>query len=116
MADEQQWQRGATEPWPGQRRLPVAEFMNAGLLMEINRRVLHPVGLALAVQVPDGPGDTALHGYIIETDDPAGVIFDTIDAGKAVSYQQRLSARRTARLRELGYIVQPDPDAEVTHT
>jgi len=46
---------------------------DTGLLGEINRRVMHPKGLALAYNLGDGVA-SGLHIY--QTEDPAGFIFD----------------------------------------
>lgn len=38
------------------KRMPVNEFRDDGYLQEVNRRFLHPLGLALEVTVVDAPG------------------------------------------------------------
>lgn len=102
---------------------PSTFLVDSGLLFEINRRILHPLGLALSVDVPDN--GTALEqdfGVIQIVDmreDPEGVCFEdaTYLEGKAKlktfleksQFQERLMSRRT----RLGYVVQsmpPDPE------
>jgi hypothetical protein len=36
-------------------RMPIREFVDGGYLQEVNRRLLHPCGLALEVEVAAGP-------------------------------------------------------------
>ena len=52
------------------------EFREYGLLFEINRRVLHPLGLAMAVEIDDD-GNVAFSNKIWDCrDDPEGIIYD----------------------------------------
>lgn len=103
-----------------------AEFLlDSGLLFEINRRILHPLGLALAVeQADDGSysnnGSFSTNVRVLDCrDDPEGLIFDeaTLAEGQAKIerfvaenlLQQKLMVRRT----RLGYLIQtipPEPE------
>jgi hypothetical protein len=86
-----------------------------GLLFEINRRVLHPLGLALAVEIDDETKrvtDVAL----LESDDEEGLIYSNADLLENVAklypllpaYNNRMGRRQRA----LGYIIQPLPESE----
>lgn len=90
------------------KRMSVKEFREEGYLQELNRRFLHPLGLALEVVInPDG---TESFGEVWdERDDPEGIIYgpDTIEAEKAQRIRRIESGRTTARLDALGYWVQP---------
>lgn len=51
------------------------EFRDLGYLHEINRQVLHPAGLALAVDMDDEGRVTGFAGVWDYRDDPEGVLF-----------------------------------------
>lgn len=96
---------------------PAAFLVDSGLLFEINRRILHPLGLALAVEVPDVPDENVSSTFQVldMREDPEGVIFEdeTYLQGKAklkafletCKFQERLMVRRTS----LGFVVQSVP-------
>lgn len=95
------------------KHIDVAEFRRLGYLQEVNRRLLHPLGLALAVGVDDD-GVERLRGVWDCRDDPEGIRFDgPLDAEAADRIGHELMARGVARKRQLGYIVQP-ADGEAT--
>lgn len=87
--------------------ISLVEFMDRGYLHEVNRLVLHPLGLALAVIADNG----VLHlgGVVDCRDDPEGIIMAAAvlddDKGSSVRrlWEERSPARRTA----LGFMVQP---------
>lgn len=58
--------RGAIEKedWKSYR-LPLESFINGGYLHEINRIIMHPLGLRLAVYIKD---EEVLKGRIVESD------------------------------------------------
>lgn len=87
-----------------------AQFLwETGLLGEINRVVLHPRGLMLAVAV--GEGEPARFDELVRSDDPEGIDFgpDSLEdiARKLDHFGWRdpLPAREKA----IGYVVQPLP-------
>lgn len=43
---------------PEPKKLDIAEFQQLGLLQEVNRRFFHPIGLALAIEVPTAEDTT----------------------------------------------------------
>jgi hypothetical protein len=59
--------------------LPIKEFQRIGFLQEVNRLVLHPAGLALAVTLPfDVAGQPSTFGSFRVwdyRDDPEGMLF-----------------------------------------
>ena len=57
------------------KRINIKEFRELGYLQEVNRRFLHPLGLALEV-VQDEEGNETLGGVIDYREDPLGVYFD----------------------------------------
>lgn len=94
------------------RQLPIEEFVETGLLQEVNRQFFHPLGLALAVESEDG--HPARLAYIIDCrDDPEGIVFndftpEQVARGRAVLAEQE---RRDASRRELlGFEIEPLPE------
>jgi hypothetical protein len=67
--------------WYQRRKLNSAEaarfLLDSGLLFDINRQILHPIGLALAVGIDD-EGRTHFDG-LIDSDDPEGYSFGPAD-------------------------------------
>jgi len=54
-----------------------AEFLvESGLLFQINRFILHPFGLALCLEMPQGEGDSFKATIWDDRGDPLGWIFD----------------------------------------
>ena len=88
-------------------------LLDSGLLFEINRRVLHPFGLALEAEVnEDGTRIGAVWDY---RDDPEGLIFDDVTFADGLRKlnefmvakgQERLTTRHAA----LGYVIQGEAD------
>jgi hypothetical protein len=79
-----------------------------GLLFEMNRAVLHPLGLTLQLDA-DGKAE------LLQTDDPAGMVFtaDTFQEGESrmLDYMIREgSSKLASRKAFLQYVEQTDPD------
>lgn len=88
--------------------LQVAEFRDLGLLCEVNRLLLHPLGLAMYVdEVNNRIGVYDMRG------DEEGVFYDdvvlAVAAEKVSAVASLIEARGPARIEELGYVVQPLP-------
>lgn len=90
---------------------------DTGLLFEINRSILHPLGLALAVEL-DEKGDAQFSEELWDfSDDPEGIIFSAESflegEKKIVEFMARVGAERMeAREKSLGYLVQTVPPEE----
>lgn len=95
-----------------------AEFLvNSGLLFEINRRVLHPLGLALVIRSNMDGSDPTFHGLVVD-DDPEGCwflepLFSEASERLRVFMEtggglDRLAVRQAA----LGFIEQTEPPPE----
>lgn len=92
---------------PEVSRIDIAEFRRLGYLQEVNRRVLHPLGLALEVHVAEN-GTETLGGVWDYRDDPEGIRYEGVDLSeRAGQVQQEWDAREPARRAALGYMVQP---------
>lgn len=97
---------------------PIDLLRKSGLLFEINRQVLHPLGLALAVELPEQPEEDSDLGiiHIVDcTDDPEGLVYDTQSFFSGVEkYNQYMDkegdARLASRFDELGFYIQNIPD------
>lgn len=89
------------------KRIDIAEFREHGYLQEVNRRFLHPLGLALEVVV-QGDGTERLGGVWDYRDDPEGMNFSEMDlSAKADAVQVEWDAKAVTRLASLGYVIQP---------
>jgi hypothetical protein len=91
--------------------MSIKEFVEFGYLHEINRRFLHPLGLALEAKRRED-GEYMLSGIIDSREDPEGICFgpDLLDNEKAERVAAELAKRLPAR-QELwgGAIIQPMP-------
>lgn len=92
---------------PPIKRIDIAEFRQFGYLQEINRRFLHPLGMALEVLVAED-GTETLGGIWDYRDDPEGMNYGPgmIDHEKARQVYQAESDRFEARRAALGYWIQ----------
>lgn len=100
-----------------------ARFLyQSGLLFEINRRVLHPLGLALEIQQDDEDSDKIGFGGLWDyRNDPEGLYFDaeSFDSGAArlgAFLGHDVPTRFEQRERTLGFVIQvagvPDDEPE----
>ena len=82
-------------------------LLDSGLLFEINRRVLHPFGLALSLK---GEGEDLTVHVWDGSSDPQGLVVEpaafTAGLGKFEQFKKTQRERLAARLMALGYIVQ----------
>jgi hypothetical protein len=98
--------------------MDLREFVDRGYLQEVNRLLLHPLGLALACEQDDSGDALRLSGIIDSRDDPDGMIFAELtddDVQKADQFANEMRRRAASRLRALGYVIQPLP-GEVPET
>lgn len=89
-------------------------LLDNGLLFEINRKVLHPLGLVLVTDVDyEDDNKIVLSGLYSADDDLEGIVFDpeTFEEGRR-KYRQFLSEdgqnRLDSRNNSLGFVVQED--------
>lgn len=92
------------------KRIDIREFRERGYLQELNRRFLHPLGLALEVKVADD-GTQTLGGVWDYRDDPEGMNYDpgftAEEVAKAKAVDAEWEAKEATRRAALGYMVQP---------
>lgn len=85
---------------PQPKRIDIKEFRKKGYLQELNRRFLHPLGLALEVIVETGEnGKEVLGGVWDYRDDPEGMHFGIKD--RPEDQQKEFKARHDAIKSEL---------------
>lgn len=102
---------------PTPKMVPLEELLDMGLIFEINRQILHPLGMAIAVEVdPDNPDfESRFAGVWDSRDDPEGFIFDEellVDSLKKFrDYMEREGfAKLEKRKQLLGYVVQGEKE------
>jgi len=90
------------------KRIPIKEFRELGFIQEINRRFLHPCGLAIEVIVDLETGEEKLGGVWDYREDKEGIYFgDPLPSpAKANTVDKMFFAKAEARQAALGYIVQ----------
>ena len=97
--------------------MDLKEFRDGGYLQEINRRFLHPLGLALAMAVENETRKpTGIMKVWDAREDPEGFIFETWERGdseRGEAIEQELCEGLAVRQERLGYGVQPLPPTEV---
>jgi|SRR5690606_3002291 len=91
----------------------VRYLLDNGLLFEINRKVLHPLGLALVVNVDEeNRKKITIDGLIkVPEDDKEGFVYDdetfTVGSEKYEKFLEKYGRKRLElRKEELGYIIQ----------
>ena len=92
-------------------------LVDKGLLFEINRKVLHPLGLAMIIDISRGKSKQLDIIGIEETDDPDGFMYpdEAFEIG-ADNYLRFLNAGSQKRLdlrqERFGFAIQETPDVE----
>lgn len=92
--------------------MDVNEFIEEGYLQELNRRFLHPLGLAIECEV-DEDGEARLGRVWDYRDDPEGLYFEIDPEAfkeKAERIEDLWTQRRRSRGEHLGYMIQPYDD------
>ncbi len=89
------------------KRISIKEFRELGFIQEINRRLLHPCGLALEVVMEEN-GDCELGGVWDYRDDPEGMAYaeGMIDDAKVKSVDKLFYSKMEFRAEELGFFIQ----------
>lgn len=90
------------------RKMDVREFRELGYLQELNRRFLHPLGLALEV-VQNDDGTEELGDVWDCREDPEGLMFapGTIDFDKARRIHEEGEIKYRVRHERYGWYTQP---------
>ncbi len=89
--------------------LPIEEFVDLGLLQEVNRRFFHPIGMELLVRFDQDTNDFSLVGIADHRGVPEGLVLgdghQPANPGPAAKYDSMLKS--TSRMIAYGYVVQP---------
>lgn len=95
------------------KRMSIKEFRKKGYLQELNRRFLHPLGMALEVIIDEETKEEKLGGVWDFQDDPEGIYFSeevTNDPSFKINSQviaKELRISRENREKLLGFFLQP---------
>lgn len=90
------------------KRMSAAEFQSEGYLQEVNRRFLHPLGLALEMVTDVDTGEKWLGGVWDYRDDPEGIYFDGDFSRERAEHVLELERERAdARRDALGFVIEP---------
>lgn len=90
--------------------MDVREFRTSGLLQELNRLFLHPLGLALEVRQDPVDGTESLgHIWDYRWESDGGIVYGdgVIDPEKVESVSALAKAKADARLDRYGWVIQP---------
>ena len=88
--------------------MSVKKFRQLGLLHELNRQFLHPLGLAIEVEIDPQTGDEKFGRIWDCTSDPEGIIFGKLNTEKMDKAKEFIDARHNSREARLGYIIQTE--------
>jgi len=93
------------------KRMDIKEFRQIGLIAELNRSFLHPLGMALEVIIDDETGEEKLGGIWDYRDDPEGMLFskEHFPYAKIMMAQEFIKEKHEQRMKTLGFIYQ-DPE------
>lgn len=89
------------------KRMDIKEFRESGLLAELNRTFLHPLGLALEVVV-ENDGTEKLGAIWDCRDDPEGILYgvENFPVEKCKNAQKIIESKHKQRYETLGFIYQ----------
>lgn len=84
------------------------QIRSLGIVQEINRQLLHPMGLAMFVQVyPPNDGPTVCCGIYDMRHDSEGCVFEACSPARAEAFAAAFEERRIVREQRFGWHVQP---------
>jgi len=92
--------------------MSIKEFRKLGFVQEINRRILHPCGLALEVIVDKATGEETLGGVWDYREDPEGIYYEdeVLSRAKAQAVTDLFNSKLAHRREAFGHIIQPVPE------
>lgn len=93
------------------KKIDLSEFVDFGYLQELNRQFLHPLGLALEVNVDDDGKVISLGGVWDYRNDDEGMAFGDLSLEsseeKAVNVKKEQERLAELRKEKLGFVIQP---------
>jgi len=87
------------------KRMSITEFRETGYLQEVNRKFLHPLGLALEAVIEED-GSEHLGGVWDYRDDPEGIVYGVVDDEKVKRVHHLEEERKPVREKAVGYWIQ----------
>ena len=108
------------------KKIDIKEFREKGYLQELNRRFLHPLGLAMEVIINKESGEESLGGVWDYREDTEGIYYafnekKFTNAERLKTTQQKfdsieseLAKRSEGRIKSLGFLYEPIPDRHDT--
>jgi hypothetical protein len=93
-------------------KMELKEFLDKGLLLELNRLFLHPLGLAIAFNIDKETGDITFGSIWDYRNDPEGLLICKKDLAKESTKRKHILAKNfikkqhKKRLKNLGFIIQ----------
>ena len=97
------------------KRIDIKEFQEKGYLQEVNRRFLHPLGLALEI-VQQENGDITLGGIWDSREDEEGIYYDLKNSKedrierfeKNMKFiDSEIDKKSSTRIKILGEVIEP---------
>jgi len=101
--------------------ITIKEFRERGYLQELNRRFLHPLGMALEVTVNE-EGTEVFSGVWDYRDDPEGLYYNLAESDneRLCSFREKLNTvnkeyktKGMTREKTLGFTVEPIPKEQI---
>lgn len=94
------------------KKMDLIEFMEEGYLQEVNRQFLHPLGLALSLDVNADTGEAIeLSVFDARDEDDYGIVFADLtseeDRRKWKRIVDEADSRDQDRIKKFGFILQP---------
>lgn len=89
------------------KKMTVEEFRELGLLQELNRRFLHPMGLALEVVIEKGRPVRFGEVWDYRDDKEGMALGDDMDPKAAKYVDELVQEHEAARVKMFGQIIQP---------
>ncbi len=95
----------------------ISELRELGILQEVNRRILAPLGLALQTMITEN-GREVILGILDRRDDPQGIVFGehVLDPEKLRKFEKLWEDRKHTRMQLLGHMVEPVPELDTNPT
>ena len=85
--------------------IDLKEFIDMGLLLEVNRVFFHPIGLALEIDIVDD-GSHFVGGIWDYREDDEGMLFNKLDKEKMDRARRFICRQIARRFKKLGYVCQ----------
>jgi len=95
------------------KKITAKEFRELGLLQEMNRQFLHPMGLALEVII-EADGNESFGGVWDSREDPRGITFadEILSPARANTVAAIFNEKSAVRKAKFGWHIQPIPGNE----